>query len=146
MDNLDTEQDECCLVDIDLKENIDDECSICLECMPLKDENHILSCGHMFHRRCIALYIIHDEIIDKKCPLCRTNIDVKTIPLKIHERLNMYSVHIKRFSAATMYTLAVYAFFTLCSKITNTTSGVHTNTTANQYADIYTQPCDPAPI
>ena len=51
-------------------ETIDDVCSICLENL----ENNIikLDCNHIYHIRCINMWIIYNNNIE--CPLCRTEI------------------------------------------------------------------------
>lgn len=51
-------------VDEDFKE-IDIQCSICLE-----QGDYQLSCGHVFHKRCITEWKKRQH----SCPLCRANI------------------------------------------------------------------------
>ena len=50
-------------------------CSICVE--PLADGLVIISCGHVFHQRCIA------RCEKRECPLCRTSLCAKGPPRKL---------------------------------------------------------------
>lgn len=49
------------------------DCTICYDSLgrvPIK-----LPCGHLFHEECLILWVY----TNKSCPLCRRNVDVKTI-------------------------------------------------------------------
>lgn len=51
-----------------LKQNLLDECSICLAEMKEKDKVIILECNHIYHKDCIMIWFQKNNI---NCPLCR---------------------------------------------------------------------------
>jgi hypothetical protein len=53
----------------DLYNGIDHTCSICLDCIGIKDVS-IQSCGHLYHPQCINEW----KLVTKTCPICRSNI------------------------------------------------------------------------
>lgn len=52
-------------------EDIDEECSICIEKYKLEEQVHIFNCNHKVHLCCSKDLIIHRHI---RCPLCRIEI------------------------------------------------------------------------
>lgn len=56
---------------ITLDDDIDNDCSICIDSFKKGDEVIKLRCNHMFHMKCIKSYLLK---YDNKCPLCRTNV------------------------------------------------------------------------
>ena len=61
-----------------------DDCSICLENMTDK-QSVKLSCNHVFHLDCIQ------NIINNRCPLCRTKIISKSICNGNHQNRFFYA-------------------------------------------------------
>ncbi len=53
-----------------LKKSYNSRCSICLKDLSNKDDIHLTSCKHAFHKDCLS----HCTIINPKCPLCRKEI------------------------------------------------------------------------
>lgn len=51
-----------------------EECPICLDDLPIEGENKKLICGHVFHKKCIDIWLNISTI----CPLCRTPIPYKS--------------------------------------------------------------------
>lgn len=47
-----------------------DECIICLEKMKENEKLMILKCTHIYHHKCLSLWLSKKSI----CPLCDTNI------------------------------------------------------------------------
>ena len=54
-----------------LKENILNQCSICLDEFKLLDEIVILKCNHIYHNECIGNWLLKCNI---KCPSCRKDV------------------------------------------------------------------------
>jgi hypothetical protein len=54
-----------------LEDDIDNDCSICIDNLRKGDEVIKLKCNHIFHKGCIKSYLMN---YDNKCPLCRVNI------------------------------------------------------------------------
>ena len=52
-----------------LEEDIDNDCSICIDNLKKGNEIIKLGCNHIFHKKCIKSYLLN---YDNKCPLCRT--------------------------------------------------------------------------
>ena len=53
-----------------VKENI--ECCICLENYLLKEELHLLICGHYFHKKCYKKWYAQSrKIKEERCPTCQ---------------------------------------------------------------------------
>lgn len=53
-------------------ENLINECSICLENYEINDKIIILNCTHIFHKRCLDLWLSNNN----SCPICREDITV----------------------------------------------------------------------
>jgi len=51
-------------------ENLINECSICLENYEINDKIIILNCNHIFHKRCLDLWLSNNN----NCPICREDI------------------------------------------------------------------------
>lgn len=47
------------------------ECPICFENLKIKDEVYLIKCGHLFHKKCLKLWIQKYNI---NCPTCRVDI------------------------------------------------------------------------
>jgi hypothetical protein len=54
-----------------LEDDIDNDCSICIDNLRKGNEVIKLKCNHIFHKECIKSYLMN---YDNKCPLCRKNI------------------------------------------------------------------------
>jgi len=48
------------------------ECSICLEPLDNSKKNKTTICNHTFHKECIELWLLHQNI----CPLCRHSFNI----------------------------------------------------------------------
>ncbi len=55
-----------------LQEDLNEECSICLEDLFKNCKIIILDCNHTYHSECIKEWLLRDK--DNGCPLCRNNI------------------------------------------------------------------------
>ena len=55
-----------------LRDEIDDNCPICLETFKLGRTVHITKCGHHYHPRCLQHNVCKSG--SNKCPICRTPI------------------------------------------------------------------------
>ena len=57
------------------------ECIICLETYEFNNEIIKLDCQHEFHKNCLFRWVIeitdNEEVILKKCPVCRKNIIIE---------------------------------------------------------------------
>jgi hypothetical protein len=63
-------------------ENIQPECSICLD--TIIDDSKTLDCSHIFHHQCIKNWV--DESLKFTCPLCRSGmitLEIKSITEEI---------------------------------------------------------------
>jgi hypothetical protein len=58
-------------------------CPICYEEIP-NSQKHITSCGHIFHKHCISLWLN----TKKSCPMCRNDIQIKNMIYYIQELVN----------------------------------------------------------
>lgn len=56
-----------------VRDDINDNCPICLESFKLGRTVHKTSCGHHFHPRCLQHFIC--KVGPNKCPVCRTCIE-----------------------------------------------------------------------
>jgi hypothetical protein len=56
---------------MELEEDIDNDCSICIDNLRKGNEVIKLKCNHIFHKECIKSYLLN---YDNKCPLCRNNV------------------------------------------------------------------------
>lgn len=56
---------------IELTEDIDTDCSICIEGLVKGNEVIKLNCNHYFHKDCIRSHLLN---YDYKCPLCRSDV------------------------------------------------------------------------
>ena len=52
-------------------EDIDEECSICIEKYKLEEQVHVFNCNHKVHLYCSKELSVHEQY---KCPLCRIEI------------------------------------------------------------------------
>merc|ERR1711939_307873 len=48
-----------------------DDCPVCVETFASSDEVRILSCGHIYHHRCIDPWLLR---VSGTCPICRTDL------------------------------------------------------------------------
>jgi len=53
---------------ITIEEELDDNCSICLENIPIGNMVYRIECNHKFHINCLKPQLIN---YNRKCPLCR---------------------------------------------------------------------------
>ena len=53
---------------------LDIECSICLNEIDVEDTVLKLDCEHIFHKECLKDWYLKSE--NKNCPICREEIDV----------------------------------------------------------------------
>lgn len=61
------------------KKKKNNECSICFENITPSTGKTVLSCGHMFHLKCIVEWFQHEHS-NKQCPYCRhTPSDLETV-------------------------------------------------------------------
>lgn len=54
-----------------------DDCTVCMEKIRYRSNRIILECDHTFHRDCVIEWLKH---LPRKCPVCRTQIDLKPRP------------------------------------------------------------------
>lgn len=54
-----------------------DECCVCLEAFEVDDALNKLSCGHLFHVRCITSWLTGHNF----CPLCKQVVSVDVMPI-----------------------------------------------------------------
>ncbi|VDP52928.1 unnamed protein product, partial [Soboliphyme baturini] len=59
-------------------------CCICLEEFVAGEEVRVLPCTHFFHTACIDRWLI----TNRKCPLCRRNIDNEHLPIAAARLMN----------------------------------------------------------
>lgn len=52
-----------------LSEDLDEECSICLEYLSKDNKIITLECDHIYHSQCIKKWLLKDK--ENSCPLCR---------------------------------------------------------------------------
>lgn len=55
-----------------LQDNLNEECSICLDYLSKDNKIIKLECDHIYHSECIKEWLLRDK--DNNCPLCRNNI------------------------------------------------------------------------
>lgn len=60
-----------------VRDDINDNCPICLESFKLSRIVHKTSCGHHFHPRCLKHFIC--KVGPNKCPVCRTCIEPTSV-------------------------------------------------------------------
>ena len=53
---------------IELNEEIEDDCSICLEHITINSNIYDIPCNHKFHINCLKPYLLS---YNRTCPLCR---------------------------------------------------------------------------
>jgi len=56
---------------IRIKEEIEDDCSICFEKMEIDTEVYEITCNHKFHKNCLKPHLLN---YNNRCPVCRTDI------------------------------------------------------------------------
>jgi len=57
---------------IDIKEELDDTCSICLDKIEINSKIYKISCNHKYHINCIKPHLIN---YNRRCPICRKDIN-----------------------------------------------------------------------
>ncbi|KIW53589.1 hypothetical protein PV05_09146 [Exophiala xenobiotica] len=56
---------------VDKNVSTKDDCPVCVETFASSDEVRILSCGHIYHHRCIDPWLLR---VSGTCPICRTDL------------------------------------------------------------------------
>lgn len=54
-----------------IKEELDDNCSICFDKIELETEIYQIICNHKFHKNCLKPHLLN---YNNRCPVCRTDI------------------------------------------------------------------------
>ena len=54
-----------------------DDCAVCMEKVRYRANRIILECDHAFHRDCVVEWLKH---LPRKCPVCRTQVDLTPRP------------------------------------------------------------------
>lgn len=54
-----------------IKEELDDNCSICFDKIEMETEIYKITCNHKFHKNCLRPHLLN---YNNRCPVCRTDI------------------------------------------------------------------------
>jgi len=54
-----------------IKEELDDNCSICFDKIEMETEIYQITCNHKFHKNCLKPHLLN---YNNRCPVCRTDI------------------------------------------------------------------------
>ena len=54
-----------------MEDNLDNDCSICLEDMSMRDSRRLNPCHHKFHNQCIGNWLATPGGAGNTCPMCR---------------------------------------------------------------------------